>query len=198
MRTACRPLRVCLWKGSHSSITCSENSWFWDVNPLLGSQSALPGSTQGLQVAAGGQPTPGNTVSIMPFPGVPWGWAIVGPVSQGPLDSLRLPQGLCGSVPLLDCRVGPLSARAIAVLVHHSGDELRCEGDDHPVGNDRQHADYLQHQQPGPWATAGGEAYTVSPPHPPPPASIDPRKLGAWMVKGLIMPLLVAAAGPGP
>lgn len=139
----------------------------------------------------GGQPTPGNTVSIEPFPGVPWGWAMVGPVSQGSLDSLRLPQGLCGGVPLLDCRVGPLSARAIAVLVHHSGDELRCEGDDHPVGNDGQHL------QPGPWATAGGEACTVSPP-PAPPTSVDPLKLGAWMVKGLIMPLFVAATGPGP
>lgn len=107
MRTACRPLRVCLWKGSHSSITCSENSWFWDVNPLLGSQSALPGSTQGLQVAVGGQPTPGNTVSIEPFPGVPWGWAMVGPVSQGSLDRVCVavsPYSTAGWAP---CRHGP-------------------------------------------------------------------------------------------
>lgn len=101
---------------------------------------------------------------------------------DGSLDSLRDTQGLTGITPLLDCRVGPLSAWAIVVLVHHSGDELRCEGDDHPIGNDRQHADGLQHLQPGPWATAGGRpsgplgSDPLVPPAPPPPAG-HPRQV---------------------
>lgn len=117
------------------------------MNSPLGSQSALLGSSQDLQAGARGEAAPGDVESIEPFPGL--AWAVVGRFPRGPWI-VRIAQGLGSSVPLLDCRVGPLPARAIAVLVQHSWDELRSEGDDHPIGNDCQHADDLQHLQPGP------------------------------------------------
>lgn len=113
----------------------------WGPSPHSQAPPTVCRSAQGR-----GRPPQEKLAASSPAPGSPG----VGPVSQGPLDSLRLPQGLCGSVPLLDFRLGPAPAGAIAVFVHHAGDELRREGDDHPIGDDRQYTNDLQHLQPGP------------------------------------------------
>lgn len=67
-----------------------------------------------------------------------------------PTYTWESPRSALQGLNVLICEVLIPSAGAIVVLVDHSGDELRGEGDDHSIGNDCQHSNGFQYLQPGP------------------------------------------------